>query len=273
MGIVEQKLQNDALTEFENRLLAIDALDKKITEEIEEVEEASSIIHHKRIFFSSREIDLSKVNKSKLEQIKDELQQLLRSQRKVLTNLSRAISLFKPLDRYEEKLAAFLKREIRDLFTTIQLSLAKVREILEFLDADFSKNDLEDDFEDLDRLAEDIRKFIRQLVYYTEFWKERSTHKPYLNVRIVRKTRQYNADVEKYSDFKKRIIYIENRIETAPKYEKKLHEKIKKGPLAGLLHARVNTRLRAFYSWDPSTGTLTYKHIMTKSDFRSKYQP
>lgn len=266
MDILHYKFPEEEFKLFEEKLNEIDKLDNGITKELEELEEKSIIVIHQIIFFKKKEIDLKKIKPQKINQLINHLSELSLKSETIQATFRRLKSSFKDMDDYEKKIVAYLQKELKNLFSIVFIAHQKSIEIKELFTI-AQVEELVEDIQELDSYLEQIRKFIRQISHYSDFWHKRNPHSTYIDAKVVIKTNQYKADTKKYNHYKKNILDVENKIETWVDFEKKLHEPIKKGKYGGKLHARVSGNLRIIYAWDGSKKILIYENIVTKNEF------
>ncbi len=265
MDALLKKFREDVFKEFEEDLNALDQLDQLITDELDEIEEESIIVEHKAILFLKRKIKPEKVDVGKLTEIEAKLVKLESLYVLLKISFGKVKFTFKNPDVYEQKLMDYLDFELKKLFSTISSAREKCSEIKEYL-AEFAAKELLDEITLFDSDLEQIRKFIRQIKYYSTFLEERTKQKPYIDAKVVIKANAYKADCKKYSLIRKDILATETEIETKPTYKRKLHPVLVTGTYRGKLHARIDLKLRIIYDWDADKKILTYLRIMTHTE-------
>lgn len=270
MDILQKKLRVEILTNFEKTLSELNSLDQEITAEEKEIEEKSAIVVAKSFFFKKRVIDLTKVNRESIEKLMSSVTKITGLEQEITAELRAITSSFKPLDDYERRFVAFLSKNAHNLFQALRNVREIGLEIREYL-TQFTPSDLKEDLERLNTILEQVRKFIRQLQYYSEFWEKRIKEKPFIDANIIIKTDQYKKDVADYSAIKKEIFLTEEKIETFTSFSKKLHALIKIGIYSQMLHAYVNQNIRIIYRWDASAKILTYERIINHDELDRSY--
>lgn len=282
MDILEKRIRIKELSDFEKVLSQLNDIDMKLIGEVKEVKKESFIIERKFILIPHlKKIDFSRVRHEALEKLNFLLAELGSLGQKIRFYEMKIVDLekskFKEQDR---RLLEYIRKNTGSLFSSMETAEKKLNDILT-LPALYSKpyneirpeeeKEWEDDLNVLVGELNRIKEFCRELEHYSQFWEERMMKKPFIDAVVISKGKRYRAFFDANPEMQRRIIEVENRIETWNKPAKELHSPLHSIAVHGAdvkhpLHAHIDENFRIVYLWDSSKKHLMYVDILTHNE-------
>lgn len=282
MDILEKRIRLKELSDFENVLSQLNDIDMELIGEVKEVKKESFIIERKFILIPHlKKIDFSRVRHETLEKLTFLLAELRSLGQKIRFYEMKIADLEKSKFKEQDaRLLEYLRKNTASLFASMEAAEKKLNDILT-LPALYSKpynkmgpgeeKEWEDDLVVLVGELNRIKEFCRELEHYSQFWEERMMKKPFIDAVVISKSRRYRAFFDANPEMQRRIIEVENRIETWNRPAKDLHSPLHSIVVHGAdvkhpLHAHIDENFRIVYLWDSSKKHLMYVDILTHNE-------
>ncbi|MFH1072500.1 MAG: hypothetical protein V1743_03665 [Nanoarchaeota archaeon] len=280
MDILRKRIQIAELSNFELILEKLRKIDLSVLCQIKEVERQSFIIEHKFIFYAHVvDLDFSKITGEEISRLVAVLSQLKEFEEPLLSSMNtfRIADENTYFEKEDKRLVEYIQMILGKLFTCLKDAERLLKDVLEIPHlynkaafkelTDEEKKEWKKDLDQLYSALSDMLNFCAELEHYSEFWKKRVEQKPYIDAKYVYKKTQYVQFYEKNPQFHKRIVELENRIETAPSFTDYLHGALRSVAVHGAsvdhpLHARLDKRYRIIYVWIPEEKKLIYLDVI-----------
>lgn len=222
MSLLSTFFATPPFKDFEDKLERFLLLDKELSILVEEIEQ-KSLITTDSFLFKKRVIDVSKIDKKKIEILLNLFESFEKIEMQVISDFQKNKVLFFSKN---EKIALFIEQYLGTLFQHIKNAKVMFAEIREYL-AEFKPEELKDDFDNLNKELHEIRQFIEVIQAYTKQIEREKKEKHFLEVVEQKEDSLFISKLRKYVSDIIHIRKTQEEILTLPVYSKKHHEVIK----------------------------------------------